>query len=268
MKNYFFELRGEILKSHAKIIMTLSFLFILLMWAVVSISGIISNTLLPTPWAVLSSFKELHYQDALVRNALYSIKLNLLGYIEAVFISLPLGFVIGLFPIFREAFRKYLDAIRFIPLTAVTGLFICWFGIDDNMKIQFLAFGIAVYLLPVVVQRILEVDDIYVQTVRTLSIHNWPVVKRVFIPSVLSRVSDDIRVLVAISWTYIIVAELVNKSGGIGALAYLAARQSRIDKVFAILVAIILIGFIQDKLFLALDRSLFPHKHQGGVGNG
>ncbi|MDD5589164.1 MAG: ABC transporter permease subunit [Candidatus Nanoarchaeia archaeon] len=268
MKNILFELRGIMPRSYTKIITIIGSLFILLVWIILSISGTISNTLLPTPWAVLSSFGELHYQDALVRNALYSIKLNLLGYLEAVIISLPLGFVIGLFPVFREAFRKYLDAIRFIPLTAVTGLFICWFGIDDNMKIQFLAFGIAVYLLPVVVQRIIEVDDIYVQTVRTLSIRNWPVIKRVFIPAVLSKVSDDIRVLVAISWTYIIVAELVNKSGGIGALAYLAARQSRIDKVFAILVVIIVIGFVQDKLFLVLDKALFPHKYQGGVGNG
>ncbi len=268
MKAKFFELRGGMSKSWTKISAIIGSSFLIFFWIILSTSGMISNTLLPTPWAVLFSFKELHYDDALIRNLLYSIKLNLLGYLEAILISLPLGFVIGLYPIFREMFRKYLDAIRFIPLTAVTGLFIAWFGIDNNMKIQFLAFGIAVYLLPVVVQRIIEVDDIYVQTVRTLSIHNWSVIKRVFIPSVLSKVSDDIRVLVAISWTYIIVAELVNKSGGIGSLAYLAARQSRIDKVFAILVVIIIIGFIQDKLFMLLDKILFPYKYQGAVENG
>ena len=61
---------------------------------------------------------------------------------------------------------------------------------------------------------------------------------------------------------HIIIAELVNKSGGIGALAYVSARQSRIDKVFAILFVIILIGFVQDKLFTKLDKVLFPHKYK------
>ena len=89
--------------------------------------------------------------------------------------------------------------------------------------------------------------------------------KQVFIPAVLSRVSDDVRVLVAISWTNIIVAELVNaNSGGIGALAFKSARQSSIDKVFALLLVIIIIGFIQDKLFLLLDRILFPYKSNKG----
>ena len=150
-----------------------------------------------------------------------------------------------------------------MPLTAVTGLFIAWFGIDSEMKIAFLAFGILVYLLPVIVQRIDEVEEVYVQTAYTLGASNWQQIRTVFIPAVLSRVSDDIRVLVAISWTYIIVAELVNaNSGGIGALAFKMARQSRIDKVFAILLIIIAVGFLQDKLFKLLDRLLFAHKYQ------
>ena len=150
--------------------------------------------------------------------------------------------------------------MRYIPLTATTGLFIAWYGIYTNMKVQFLAFGIIVYLLPVVIQRVDEVEDVYVDTVYTLGATKWQTVKSVFIPAVLSKISDDIRVLVAISWTYIIVAELVNKQGGIGDMIYTSARQSRIDKVFALLLLIIVIGFVQDKIFVFLDKILFPHK--------
>jgi NitT/TauT family transport system permease protein len=160
-------------------------------------------------------------------------------------------------------FKKVLDALRFIPLTAVTGLFIVWFGIETNMKIQFLAFGIMVYLIPTVVQRIGETQEVFVQTAFTLGANKWQIIKHVFIPDVLSKISDDARILTAISWTYIIVAELVNKTDGIGSLAFTAARQSRIDKVFAILVVIALIGFIQDKLFVLLDKQIFPFKHIG-----
>ena len=73
---------------------------------------------------------------------------------------------------------------------------------------------------------------------------------------------DDIRVITAISWTYIIIAELLNRQGGIGSLAYIKARQGQMEKVFAILIVIILIGFLQDKLFGYFDKKLFPHKYR------
>ena len=256
-----FELRGGLPESTKTVIEITGSILFLVVWFLISYFGLLPKKILPSPIEVVLSFKELHFEDALVRNTAHSIWLNCLGYIEAVAFSLPVGFIIGLFPLFRGLFERYVSASRFIPLTAVTGVFIAWFGIETNMKVQFLAFGIIVYLLPVVVQRIDEVEDVYLQTVRTIGATKWQTITTVFIPAVFSKISDDIRVLVAISWTYIIVAELVNKSGGIGALAYTAARQSRIDKVFAILIVIIFIGFVQDKLFRVLDKAVFPHKY-------
>ena len=69
------------------------------------------------------------------------------------------------------------------------------------------------------------------------------------------------RVLTAISWTYIIIAELLNRQGGIGALIYVKARQGQLEKVFAILIVIVLIGFLQDRIFVYMDKRLFPHKY-------
>ncbi len=151
--------------------------------------------------------------------------------------------------------------MRFLPLTALTGLFITWFGIDSQMKVAFLAFGIIVFLLPVVIQRIDEVKDVYLKTVFTLGATNWQTIKTVYLPSVFSVLMDDIRVLTAISWTYIIIAELINRQLGIGGLIYLKGRQGQIDKVFGILIVIIIIGFLQDRLFVYLDRRLFTHKY-------
>ncbi len=223
----------------------------------------ISNSLLPSPVEVVTSLGELYTQNNLLSNLLYSLYLNLAGYLLAVLIAIPIGFLIGLFPLFKALFSRNVDALRFVPLTAVTGLFIAWFGLGSSMKVAFLAFGIIVYLLPVVVQRVLEVEDVYVQTAYTLGATKWQRIKSVFIPAVLSRVSDDIRVLVAISWTYIIVTEVVNaNSGGIGALAFKMARQSQIDKVFAILLVIIIVGFLQDLLYKLIDRLLFDFKYQ------
>ena len=240
----------------------MDFLLVIAIWTLVTGLGIVPKGILPSPAKVLAAFPELHFEDALIRNTIQSIILNFGGYLEAIFIAIPLGFLIGLIPLFRGLFSKQVNTMRYIPLTAVTGLFIVWFGIDTSMKVHFLAFGILVYLLPVVVQRIDEVESVYLKTVFTLGASKWQTIRTVYIPAVLSKISDDIRVLVAISWTYIIVAELVNSTGGIGALIFRAGqRQGRIDKVFAILIVIIVIGYLQDKFFATADRFLFPHKY-------
>ena len=257
----YFKLRGTIPNRSRLIIELTGFLIILGLWYLITSLGLVAKAILPSPIDVVKSFKVLHFEDLLVRNTLYSIKLNVLGYLEAIIGSIFFGFLIGLFPFFRALLSRYIDAIRFIPLAAVTGIFIAWFGIYTNMKIHFLAFGIFVFLLPVVVQRIDEVSDVYVQTAFTLGATPWQKIRYVFWPHVTSRLIDDIRVLTAISWTYIIVAELVNREKGLGAMIYLSQRQSRLDKVFALLIVIILIGFLQDRLFSGIDKALFPHKH-------
>ncbi len=216
---------------------------------------------LPTPLATLLSFKELYYEDNVIENTQKSIWLNFRGYLLAILISIPIGFIIGLVPLFRGLFARQVDAVRYLPLTALTGLFMAWFGINDTMKITFLAVGIIVYLIPVVVQRIDEVKDVYTKTVFTLGATNWQTIRSVYLPSVLSRVSDDIRVLTAISWTYIIIAELLNQEGGIGSMIYIKGRTGHLDAVFALLLIIIVVGFLQDRIFAYLDRIFFPFKY-------
>jgi NitT/TauT family transport system permease protein len=226
--------------------------------------GLVKNKvypLLPSPTKVIKAFPELNQKDDVIGNTFFSIKLNMLGYLLAISIAIPIGFLLGLIPLFRGLFSKIIDSYRFIPLTAVTGIFIMWFGLGSSMKVSFLAFGIIVYLIPVVVQRVDEVQKVYINTVFTLGASTWQTIRTVYIPYVLSKLIDDIRVLTAISWTYITIVEMLNKGGGIGELIWMAKRQSRIDKAFAILIIIVIIGILQDRLFIIIDKLLFPFKH-------
>ena len=239
---------------------------VLLIWIALTAGAnpVLKPVVLPSPLSVLYAFPELLRENNLIRNMGFSIGLNLSGYLEAILITIPIGFFIGLVKYSRWGFQWQVDALRYVPLTALTLLFIVWFGIETDMKVHFLAFGIIIYMLPVMVQRIDEVDDVYLKTVHTLGATDWQVLKSVFFPSVVSRLSDDIRVLTAISWTYIIVAESINSNqGGLGTLIYaVGQRQVRSDKIFALLIIIMAIGVIQDKIFVRLDKQLFPYKYQ------
>jgi ABC-type nitrate/sulfonate/bicarbonate transport system permease component len=216
---------------------------------------------LPPPSKIPGAFQQLIAHDELAANTSRSVWLNIQGYLWALLVSLPIGFLLGLIPLFRGLFSRQIDALRYLPLSALTSLFIVWFGLEDKMKVAFLAFGILVYLLPVIVQRIREVENVYVQTAFTLSASNWQTFRSVYLPAVFGRLMDDIRVLTAISWTYIIIAELLNRQGGIGGLIFIKSKMGQIDRVFAILLLIILIGFLQDRIFSYIDTRLNPHKY-------
>lgn len=240
--------------------------FVLVVWLLLTSGSepIMHSSVLPHPLKVLYAFQPLLTENDLIRNIGLSIGRNLTGYLEAILLTLPVGFIVGLIRIPRLMFKVQIDAFRFVPLTALIAVFIVWFGISIGMKIHFLAFGIVIYLLPVMIQRIDELDDVYLKTAHTLGATDWQILRTVYFPSVMSRLFDDLRVLTAISWTYIIVIETINSGeDGIGALIYtVGQRQVKIDRLFALLIVIILIGVIQDRIFAYLDREFFPFKYQ------
>ena len=253
---------GQVSNKTATVTQIIGWFLLIFIWWLSSTMGWINSHILPNPIHVIKSYGEmLDPPYNLVHNIGYSLSINLLGYLEAIAFAIPIGFIIGLFPICRSLMSKQIDSVRFLPLPAATGIFIALFGIYFGVKVHFLAFGIAVYLIPVVVQRIDEVDKIHKQTIWTLGATRWQQIRHLYLPSVLSRVSDDIRVLVAISWTYVVVAEMLNNQGGLGGMTYQIQKASRSDMLYADLLLIIFIGYLSDKLFKWIDRISFKFKY-------
>lgn len=265
MNHWLFALRGDLNRQQKWILAIGGMAFFLLVWFLLTLGEqpLIPKGFFPSPGRVFGAYGDLFYQYELIKNTCRSLGLNLGGYIKAIAYAIPIGFMIGLIPMLRGAFQRMVDAVRFLPLTALTGLFIIWYGIESTQKINFLAFGIFIYLLPIVIQRIDEVDDVYLKTVHTLGARYFQTIWTVYVPAVVSRLIDDIRILTAISWTYIIVAETSGDQGGLGSLIFrVGQRLSRVDITIACLLLIMVIGVFQDKIFGYLDRKFFPYKYQ------
>jgi NitT/TauT family transport system permease protein len=239
----------------------LGWFVILLVWFAISSMELINHRVLPSPGKTWASFIDMLQHRDLIGNLLFSLKINYLGYIIAIGTALPVGFAVGLSEFGKKMFDKPINALRFIPITALGGIFIAISGLSIWTKILFLAFGIWVYLVPVVIQRLQEVSGTHLQMMQTLGATKWQIFKNVQWPYVTSRLSDDIRILVGISWTYIIVAELKNVQGGVGSMIWLGERQANPGYVYAILILIIIVGVLQDWKFGWIDRILFKFKH-------
>lgn len=262
-----FSFGGTISKRATILTGVIGGLVLLVLWYLLTMSGnIISPKILPNPVDVLKCIPGLITENNLFGNMWYTVRLNLLGYVYALVIAIPMGFMIGIYPLMRSMFQKPFEAIRFLPLPATSGIFIAALGLGFNMKAWFLAVGILIYVLPVVTQRVLDLqnpanekDNVYLQTAKTLGMTKWQMFRYVYWPYVIEKVYDDIRSLVAISYTYVTIAECLNKEGGIGACISTLTRQSRIPEVYCLLFTIIVIGILQDQIFKVMKPVLFPH---------
>ena len=239
---------------------------LIFLWWLVANFELVSHKILPNPIDVILSFPTLITERNLIGNTGYTIGLNLLGYVYALLIAIPCGFLIGIFPVLRSMFQKPFEAIRFLPLPVTSGIFVTIFGLGFDMKASFLALGILIYILPVVTQRVLDLqnpnnvkDNVYLQTAKTIGMSNWQMFRYVYWPYVMEKVYGDIRSLVAISYTYVTIAENINKEGGIGACINTMTRQSDMSSVYALLFLIIAIGITQDFIFKKLDPIIFKH---------
>lgn len=236
---------------------------LILVWWLIKIVFHLKSAVLPSPLEVVFAFGELWREWNLRHHIMFSLFLNVGGYIGAVLAALPIGYLLGLFPFFRHLSARPVAAFRFLPLPALTGLFILWLGLSWVMKISFLGFGIFIYLLPAVILRVAAVDEVLVQTGQTMGASTWQNIRHVFIPAAMSKIFDDVTILVAISWTYSTVIEPINSDeGGLGALIQETSRQSHVNLAFAALAIILTIGFIQDKFMKMLDQLFFPYKYE------
>ena len=229
-------------------------------WCVLSYGNIVPTIILPSPTEVLRAFPVLHFEEALVRSALRSFYRVTMGFALAAAVAIPLGIVMGTFPVVKHFFNPLLDPLRFLPISALVPLFIVWFGIDELQKIVFLFVGIFVYMLPLVVEAVDNVDEVYLQTATTLGATKGQLVRHVLIPGSLPAIGEALRVMNGIGWTYVIMAEVVNARYGLGYLITTAGKRSHVDQIFALVLVILVIGVVTDWIIRLVNDALFHWK--------
>ncbi len=226
-------------------------------WCALSYANLVPDTILPSPTDVLRAFPVLHFEEALVRSAFMSFYRVMGGFLLAAVVAIPLGLLMGTFPPLKHFFSPILDPLRFLPISALVPLFIVWFGIDDLQKIVFLFVGTIVYLLPLVVEAVENVDEVYLQTATTLGATRSQLVFGVLVPASLPAVGEALRVMNGIGWTYVILAEVINAQYGLGALITVAGKRSHIDQIFALVIVILAIGVVTDWIIRVINKKLF-----------
>lgn len=259
-------LRQRIPNRAARILGASSVALVFLAWALCSyvsvtrngkVEPLVSHFFLPPPDEVLRSLLYLFFQRDLAQAIFTSTSRILLAFGLSIAVAVPLGIAMGSFESVNRFFDPIMAPMRYLPITAFIPLLILWFGIEEKQKIAFLFLGTFVYLLPVVVDAIRVVPDELVQTAFTLGASKWQVIRTVLIPAALPQIFDSFRVMNAIAWTYIILAEIVNPQNGIGYILRLAEQHTKPAWSFAGILVVGLIGITTDLVIRGANRLLF-----------
>lgn len=229
-----------------------------LAWSLVTYTGFIKPFFLPTPTAIVSATILLFAHGGLFTDIFASIYRILLGFLVSLAISLPIGILLGVSKTF-EAFTKPMIAfVRYIPPSAFIPLAIIWFGIGDSQKVAILVIGIAPYLALLIADAAINTSREFIEAACALGANKMNIILKVIIPNALPQIWDACRLMVGAGWTFVIIAEIVGASSGLGHLMIESQRFLRTANIFAAIIIVGCLGLITDYGFEITYKLLFP----------
>jgi NitT/TauT family transport system permease protein len=189
-----------------------------------------------------------------VANVLYSSRRVLQGFALAATLGIPLGLLIGWNRLVAQVVDATVQLLRPVPITAWLPFSIAVFGIYDTSALFLIGLG-AFY--PIVVNTTHGVRDtnlLLIRAARMLGARERTVLTRVVLPSAMPSIFTGLRLGVGVAWTAVIVAEMIAVKSGLGYVLWDAYYVGRMDICVATMFSVGLLGFLSDRILLALSR--------------
>lgn len=215
--------------------------------------------LLPGPVAVLISFVNLFGEKNYLFDIGVSLYRVLASFALACFLAIPLGILMGTFRRVEAFFNPLVSAFRYLPAPSFIPLLLMWFGAGEGEKIALLFLGVVWFLITLIMDHAKTLPDDFINTALTLGGNRKQVLRTVIVPAMLPNILTAMRQILAISWTYLVIAEIVAADSGIGAMMMRAKRFVHIDEIMAGIITIGILGLSFDMLLRWTHRKIFPY---------
>ncbi|GAA4539405.1 ABC transporter permease [Amycolatopsis samaneae] len=239
-------IRTPIPRAWRWVLTVLSLLVPFLAWVVLCASGAAPATFLPSPGAVLSAGLEMLRSGDLVADLGATAGRVLYGFGLAVLVSVPIGIVMGTFVAGQYAFEPVIGLVRYMPASAFIPLMMIWLGIGEPSKIAILFLGTFFFNTLMVADVVRGVPRSLIDVSYTLGARRGEVLRKIVVPHSLPGIIDAIRVNAAAAWNFVVVAELINSTEGLGYRIVRSQRFLQTDRIFAVLVVIGVAGLVID----------------------
>jgi len=229
------------------------------LWVVASSAGWVSELLVPPPQQVFSTMFNLFAERGFVFDVGVSVSRVLIAFGLASALAIPLGVMMGTFPAIEALFLPFVSAWRYLPAPSFIPVLLMWFGTGETPKLALLFLGVVFFLITLVMDHTRNVRRELIETALTLGANRRVTLFRVVLPAVMPDIVVAMRQMLAMTWTYLVIAEIIASTTGIGAMMMRARRFLHTDEIMSGIIIIGALGLIFDLLFAALHKWLFPY---------
>jgi NitT/TauT family transport system permease protein len=239
------------------------FVLFVALWSAVTFSGFVSKTFLADPLTMVKSGYTLLTEMGFAYDIGMTVWRVLGGFLIAAVLALPLGVLMGAYKPVEAFFEPFVSFARYLPASAFIPLLILWVGIGEAQKLSVIFIGSFFQLVLMIAVTVGNTRRDLVEAAYTLGVKDASLIRRVLIPGAAPEIAETLRMVLGWAWTYVIVAELIGASSGIGHMITDSQALLATDQIIFGIIVIGLIGLCSDLFFKVVNRKLFPWAQLG-----
>lgn len=231
-------------------------LALLAAWQVASTTGLVPAYRLPPPATVVTAAVEMAATGELWLHIAISVQRVLLGFVIGSLIGLAAAAIVGLTRAGDVLLTPILAAIRAIPSLALVPLLLLWMGIGEDSKVTLIAIGAFFPVFTTVAGALRHVDVRLVEMGRSFSLRGWELFRTVQLPSVIPSLISGLRLAMAQAWLFLVAAELIAASMGLGFLLIYSQQTGRVDRIILTILILAILGALSNGILTLVEKRL------------
>jgi NitT/TauT family transport system permease protein len=235
----------------------LFFVLFFAFWGVATLGGFVSPTFLADPITMVQDGYDLIANQGFLSDIGMTVWRVLGGFIMASIVAIPLGIAMGAYKPIEALLEPFVSFARYLPASAFVPLLILWSGIGETQKLLVIFIGAVFQLILMIAVIVSNTRRDLVEAAYTLGAKDRGVIRRVLVPSSAPDIAETLRLVLGWAWTYVIVAELIGASSGIGYMIINSQALMATGQIIFGIIVIGVIGLISDLAFKYINRWLF-----------
>ena len=217
-------------------------------WEILVRLGFSDGRLVPPPSRIYQEFAELAQSGELLRHVVATLLRVAVGFGFGTVAGTLLGAIAGYSALVRRVIDPTLQGLRAVPSIAWIPLFILWLGIFETSKVALIAVGVFFPIYLGVMGAVLSVDRKIVEVGRAFRLSGAAMVRRILLPAVLPAYVVSIRAGLGLGWMFVIAAEFMGASEGLGYLLIDGQQLGKPAEIVAAILAFAVLGKATDAI--------------------
>jgi NitT/TauT family transport system permease protein len=254
-----FEFRAQLSPAQTALFAIAGIAVFFLIWQLGHVFTAESNKkFFPSPLQVLTALYTLFAEKNFLADVIKSTYRVFASFALAALVAIPIGLTMGSFKSVRAMLGAIVSAWRYLPAASFIPLLLVWFGPNDTSKLALLFLGVIFFLIALIVDNTDAVPNEFIEAALTMGADRKTVLTEIVVPAAAPAILDSLRNMIAVCWTYLVIAEIVGAQDGIGAVMMRAGRFLNVDVIMAGILMIGILGVLTDILFRIGSRLILP----------